>query len=288
MKRRRDYQRKDFKNPFFPKKNQSKKTKRTKFLVFILFIVVIFSLYFLNSVDQLQIKIIIVEGNERISQQEIRDIILDQLEKRRWLIFDQGNILFFSQRQVRRELNQSYLFEELTIKKKYFDTIVIKVKEQIASAVWVTAGEQYYLDSNGSAIRKIESGDLVVQTGEGGVEVIRPEASASRYPVVWDQSNDSVGIGQPIITIDQLNFVVALNNQLTQAADFDISHYNVANAKARDIILVTKEGWEAYFTFNDSAKDQVDFLFSVLQQKIKNRQDLEYVDLRFGEKVFWK
>ena len=222
-KLKKDYQRKDWRNPFFPKKSRPKKRKRIKFLVLILFDVFIAGLYFLNLAEQRKAENVIIEGNE-----------------------------------------------------------------QLASVLWVTGAEQYYLDSSGSAVRKIEESDLVVQTGEAGVEVIRPEASAGRYPVVWDQSNDSVGIGQPVIAGDQLNFIVILNDRLVQSADFDISHYNLANAKARDITLVVKEGWEAYFTFDDSAENQVELLLSVLQQKIKNRRDLEYVDLRFGEKIFWK
>ena len=222
-KLKKDYQRKDLRNPFFPKKSRPKKRKRIKFLVLILLVVFIAGLYFLNSAEQRKTKDSKVGGNE-----------------------------------------------------------------QPASVLWVTGAEQYYLDSSGSAVRKIEESDLVVQTGEAGVEVIRPEASAGRYPVVWDQSNDSVGIGQPVIAGDQLNFIVILNDRLVQSADFDISHYNLANAKARDITLVVKEGWEAYFTFDDSAENQVELLLSVLQQKIKNRRDLEYVDLRFGEKVFYK
>ncbi len=288
MRRKRDYQKKDFRNPYFGRKQKSNKSGLAKILIPVFIIIIIFGVYFLNSAEQLQIKDVIVSGNEYINQSEIKSVILEQADKKRWLFLSQKNILFFSKNSAKKELTKKYYFEELKIKKKYFNTIEVSVKEKISSIIWISGEDKYYLDLSGVAFRKVTNTDLVINAGEGDTALIRPEVSLNKYPVIYDLSNNPVTIGQPVISQNQAGFIVGISEELKNNSDFDISHYNISGPKSDEVTLVTNEGWEALFKISDSPENQSDLLLSVLYQKIKDRRNLKYIDLRFGDKVFWQ
>ena len=287
MRRKKDYQKKNFQNPFFPKTQKLKRRLFKRFWL-ILIIFIIAGLYFLNSADQLRIENIEVAGNEYIKGQDIESVIWEQTTKKRWFLFSQSNIVFFSKNSAKKALAGNYFFDQLSIKKKYPDTLEVKVKEKISSLLWVSGGGQYYLDLRGIVIRKLTGDDLLIKAGEGQTDVVRSEASSGRYPLIYDQSNTPVEIGQPAVSPKVADFIVNLTNQLNTGADFDISHYNIVGPDSREIILVTNEGWAARFNLEDSVRSQGDLLLSILYQKVEDRNSLEYIDLRFGDKVFWK
>ncbi|MFA6271559.1 MAG: FtsQ-type POTRA domain-containing protein [Patescibacteria group bacterium] len=57
----------------------------------------------------------------------------------------------------------------------------------------------------------------------------------------------------------------------------------------QDIAVLTTEGWKAYFTVNDDIATQLERLKIYLQKKTPDqasRENIDYIDLRFGEKVY--
>lgn len=288
MKRRRDYQRKSFRNPFFSHSKKTKPQRRLFFLPLILLIVFIVGLYFLNVSDFLKIKNIEVRGNQKVSSKEIKAVVLNQLTKKRFLIFPQSNILFFNKKVVRNELDKNYLFADLRIKKRYFNTIEIEIEEKTNLVVWISNSKQYYLDLLGTAVKEIEPADRLVYQQQGETEIVRAGIITSDYPVIYDQSNQLVKIGQKIVEKKIIDFVVSLNDKFLKQFDFATDYYLMPNQAASEITLITKEGWRVYFNLNELAENQAKLLSVILAEKIQDRKNLEYIDLRFGERVFYK
>jgi cell division septal protein FtsQ len=57
----------------------------------------------------------------------------------------------------------------------------------------------------------------------------------------------------------------------------------------QDIAVLTTEGWRAYLTVNDDIATQLERLKVYLQKKsptAESRENIEYIDLRFGEKIY--
>ncbi|MFA5021978.1 MAG: cell division protein FtsQ/DivIB [Patescibacteria group bacterium] len=286
MHRRRDYQRKSFKNPYYLSKPKAKKKSRHK-LGWLLLILLVFGLAYFFVAKPFRLDKIEISGNQYVGNNEIQAEIGQQLNKRRWLIFSQSNILFFDSNQAKINLLAKFFFENLEIKKKYFHTISILVTEKKSYLSWVSAAQNYFLDLNGVVIKKEEGTDLFIQQ-QGDNQVVRPQAGTNSYPIIYDQSNSPLKIGQAVISKELINFIVDLTQQVELNADFDISHFNISSPQAKDISLITKDGWEVRFSLEESVKTQIDLLTSVLHQQIKDHKKLKYIDLRFGEKVFYQ
>ncbi|MFA6391363.1 MAG: FtsQ-type POTRA domain-containing protein [Patescibacteria group bacterium] len=57
----------------------------------------------------------------------------------------------------------------------------------------------------------------------------------------------------------------------------------------QDIAVLTTEGWKAYFTINDDIATQLERLKVYLLKKAadkETRENIDYIDLRFGEKIY--
>lgn len=294
MKRkRRISHRKQYKNPFYPNKKAGspllKKDFKIRFPKFVYLVIIIIFLFVFSYADVFQINNVEVSGTQRINQVEVEDLIYEQTEGRRYILFGQGSIFFFSKHQAKKVIAENLLLDEVKVKKSYFKTIKIEITEKQSGIGWVSGGSQYYLDLEGVALREIELGGgfIVEQSGEN-TDLIRSELSSGDFPVVYDQSNGEVMIGQLVTTEKLVNFVLSLFDELSVVADFEISHFTVERPFSREVTLVTKEEWEARFKVGENPIIQGGILVSILQQKIKDRSNLEYVDLRFGEKVFYK
>ncbi len=284
--RKRDYQRKSFKNPFFPKKGTAK--KKIKIFFFIVFFVFFaFSLYYLNITDFLKIKNIEISGNEKISSKQIRYAVENQMTQHRWLIFKQHNVLFFNKSRLKKELENNYALEKIRIEKSLFSGIKVEVKEKTFSAIMSCLNSYYYLDYSGIAVKKIDFSDVVIQQQENNTEVIRPQINLGEYPLIYNQNNEEIKIGEAATSNKIIELILNLNEEF-ENADFSISHYEIANSYAKDITLVTKEGFKVNFSTEKQASDQAELLSYILDQKVENRDKLQYIDLRFEEKIFYK
>lgn len=286
MLKRRDYQRKNFFNPFFPK-NRKKKRGGLK-VYFILVAIFTISLFFFNNGSYFKIKNIMVKGNETISQSEIIDLIGQQLRQKRFLIFSQDNIFFFSSRQAKKIMNDVYSFEYLKIKKRFFNSIIVEVKEKTPAVVWVLGSKKYYLDSAGMVTKELVTNNLIIEPGKEGTEVVRVGATKENYPLVYDESNQKLTVGQEAVDKNFINFISQLEEILKNNVDFEVLHYITPNPLSEQLTMVTTEGWQAHFKTTDSAQAQINRLLLILQQKVGERANLQYIDLRFGDKVFYK
>lgn len=293
MKKRRIFHRKQYKNPFYPNQRgraiAPKKDFKIRLPKFIYIVIVIAGLFIFSYANIFQIDDVEVSGMERISSAEIESLILNQADKRIYILFKQGSIFFFSKREARKTIQDNFLVEKVKIKKSYFKTIKVDITEKQSGIAWVSNGDQHYLGLEGVALREIElGGGFVVEEGGANTDVIRSELSSGDFPVVYDLSNGDVLIGQLITTEELVNFVLGLFDELSLVADFEISHFNIERPFSREVNLVTKEGWEARFKIDEDPSTQGGILMQILQQKIRDRENLEYIDLRFGEKVFYK
>lgn len=284
--RKKDYQRKIFRNPFFPKAKS--KTKIGVWGIILLFIIFFFGLYLLNNLDCLKIKNISVKGNQYVGESEIQQVISEQINKQRFLLFSQNSIIFFSKLAAKKQLTKNYSFEQIKIKKHYFNTIEVLVKEKISRLILASGQDRYYLDINGKAIQKVMTTNLKIDSGQAGTEIIRPETGENNQPLIYDQSNKPVIIGQEAIAARIVDFIIELTAEINKSADFTAAYYTIANPAIAEINLVTKEGWQVYFDASKDAAGQMETLHSVLQQKVEKTDKLQYIDLRYGEKVFWK
>ena len=288
-RRKKDYQKKNLSNPFFShKKSLAGKRGFSKLKSGAIAVTFLTVMIFLFTSDYFSIKDIVIAGYDRVSPQEIETVISSQQNKKRLLFFNQKNIFLFDKKSVIKELMANPLLESVKINRNLPGTLKIMVTEKTKGLIWALGNQQYYLDLSGVVIRAIDSSDLIIEKTAAGTDIVRPEAASGNYPLVYDLSAEAVTVGQSATSANLVKFVLGLAEEIKAGVNIDISHFNVVTPYFPEVTLITKDGWEVRFKISDDYAKQVRILDSVLEQEVKDRNNLEYIDLRFGEKVFYK
>ena len=215
-------------------------------------------------------------------------MVEQQLDHRRWLVFHQRSIFFFSPRRAERALAEQFGKDYLTVRKRYFQSVIVSVNQDVSRVAWSTGQKTFYLDERGVALREATSPESTVEAGRGSTEVIRTQQQFGGQPLIIDQSAAEVTIGQSATSPELVVFVRDLTAFVYERGDFEIASYTMPSAHADQLTMQTTSGWAAYFRTTDSVEAQANRLLTVLAQRVPDRSKLEYIDLRYEDKVFYK
>lgn len=284
MPRQRDYSTKNYRNPFFRRKNKTKKRRVFSWLLLLVILAII--IYWLFFSQFFIIKNIEVSGNKNIAAAEIINITNEQLPKRRFLLFKQNNIFILNKSQLAEKILAQYILEKIKIKRQFPDKIKIELFEKLSSIVWLTGGAAYYVDLAGTVTGRVTD-QQIDQAQVGTIDILRHKIISQNLPLVYDTENRGVVVGQKVGSQKIIDFIVNLITNLPKRINFEIAYYDF-NTQSREVAAVTNEGWQAKFGLDSNLDAQLDNLALLLQEKIKNPRELDYIDLRFGERVFYK
>jgi len=159
--------------------------------------------------------------------------------------------------------------EGVIIKKEFYHTVTLQLKERIPRAVWCYAGNDvcYLIDKAGIAFQATAEKNLPLIIAESETapialpsQVIEPAKMALILRVI--------GFFQEKLTI-------APQNCLTNGQD--------------KLTVKTQEGWEAYFSLTSDLEPILTNLGLLIEKTLppEKRKNLQYIDLRFS-KAYYK
>lgn len=172
--------------------------------------------------------------------------------------------------------------------KKYFDTIKINIKEAVSSVVWLNGNKAYYLDLQGEIISPVNLSNLdKIDDKENTVEVLRNKAFELNLPVIINQNNITARVGEQIISADIIDYIIKLNTLLDKAG-IAISYYQLNPQDNKEITVKALVGYLIYFSRGLDVANQVNNLKVFLEEKVSDQHKIEYIDMRLGNKIFYK
>jgi len=285
MRRIKDYHRKTYGNPFFARpRNRSRRLGRSgswRGKLIIIFLAAIFggAVYFIFYSPYFSIKNINIAGLERINYEEIRGVIQDQMFGSRFFIFKQNNIFVFDENAASKNINEKYALKAFKIDKRLPETLIFSVEERSPALIWKTSLKYYIVDWDGTIIREITPEEV------SGYQENQPGA---KMALVFDDSNAQVGFKDKILSSET---VLAISNLETSipTAGLTISNFKVADKNDPVIKCLTGEGFEVYFSAVGDLNAQLEKLKTFLKEKKpEDRKALQYVDLRFADRIYYK
>ncbi|MBP6942628.1 MAG: hypothetical protein KBB55_01140 [Candidatus Buchananbacteria bacterium] len=262
---RKDYERKSFANPF--NEEERRRTFHTgKYLKILGAILVVY--LFVYS-DLLKITTVTISGTDMVPEAELRQVIDERLNNWRWFIVPERHYVWLNESRLRRDIESRYSLNKLELKKGW-KTLNVTIEEKIAYIIIYNQDKFYFADANGTVIKEI---------GES-------EASHywQRFPVL-NVGQHEVAISSTITTSKMVTLLLDLDAKLREQK-FPIQGYETRGVDT--LVYVSRDGWRAFFSPERPAAESLDNLRLVLEQKVPDKNKLEYIDVRFGEKVFYK
>ncbi len=236
---------------------------RSKFFWFSLLIILllsgIFYFFFLSPV--FQIKRIEIMGNNKVSTEEIRVVVLDNYP-RKILFFDSKSIFLVNLKKVDKKLKERFpKIAKISLKRDFPNGLISQIEERIPIADWCYENDCFHIDNKGIVFEKTEK--------------------ETNIKIKTSNSLEDLSLLDKVIEEDKLQSILFIKKELKYIEIEEFLFKEKLTAKVLG-------GWEIYFDLDKEVKEQIFNLNTVLKEKIppENRGNLEYIDLRFGNRIF--
>lgn len=291
----------NFKNPYFEnKKNKSFSWQGLINFIFYFSLSVLTGilLYLFLYSNLFAIKDLEFVGNFSISDYELKNYYQDYLKESNSFFFADNNILFFDSNGLEDYIMMNNNFiQSVGVLKNGRNLLSIQIQEKEIVGYWKSANDLYSFDKVGNVINILnENGGLVNQQQEyknakyyGSINM----AILAKYPMIIDNRYHSLSANEHIPLDDQkIQMILKIFNFVNKKNLFLISSFSFADNIYQNLIIKTLDDYLLYFSLIDeSALDESLNRLAIFLQEASNAviiNNLEYIDLRIPEKVFYK
>lgn len=246
---------------------------------FISFLIIFIVAFLSWQNNYLLIKQVTVERNDYdqkieplISGEEIKNLIQQIMVKNFLFFFRQNTLLTLRDKTIKDKLLNESRIQSINIQKKWPDQLIINFSENKPTfRLSILGDKDYYLSSTGQIITLFSN-------------ILRP----LKLPLVLD-STDLAWQNPKLSKAIQIALNLLKQNELSglfKPVEAKISQ----DQGIIEIKIITEEGWSVHFLPGENIKQQLANLKVILENQITPaaREGLEYIDLRFGDRVYYK
>lgn len=275
---KKDYQHKNLNNPFFHKHKQQHKAVYSKskrnliFTALLLLISAIAYLFFFSSV--FTVREIKVSGISRISEDILKEYAWKQINESDSWLFKQKNIIFFETDVLAESLNTNFSFDSLRVYKEWPRSIVISAGERSLAFIWRDRSGQSFSDGRGCLVR----------------EVAVAETDFSKYPLLEAVNGVNYLNDQDCLDIEDtyLTSLFLLSEKIKIHPDLATGRF-MLEGEFNTLKADLSAGPNILFNINDDLDKQLNKLIIIKQEKAPvDFEKLEYIDLRYGDRAYFK
>lgn len=215
-----------------------------------------------------------ITGNESIPETELKELVFNQFNDRRGLIFPGDNYFIFSEKKLRQQLEEIYNLKKLTIDRSSKNSLDINIEELPGRMLWITQGKTYLIDSNGIIIR----------------EVLSMDDSLKLTPQISDLSNLNVNIRDHVINEDLVKLALEIKQKLGEynVPAISIDRFAVDGRDAAYIKLITPQNLELHLSPKLTPEQQFLKLRRSLEENKIDLTKIQYINLRVEDQVIYK
>jgi len=248
--------------------------------VVVIIILVSFGSWFLHR-PSLQIHEIVIHGNSVISDSDLKKITKEVLEGKYFFLFPRTNTFIYPEKEIETSVLSSFRqIESVDLVRTNFQTLSMEVEEQSPYALWCF---QEILETE-----KVQDICYFLNR-EGLVFSKAPNFTGNVFFRFYGDLDDTDPIGKYYLKVNnEFNRASVLIDSITSLSIVPIELHPLGED---DMELYMDDGSKVLFTRKQSSSEVLDNLKVVLESEIfkdKERGDIEYIDLRFGNKVYFK
>lgn len=226
----------------------------------------------------IQINYLRLEGTEELGYEKVLEELKISLSGKYFGFIPKNNFVLISKKKIRNRLMEKFKkVSNVEVKKVFPDTVNVKITERKALLLWCSGGPCYIIDEEGCAY--------------GGVNFESSEIKENNLIKLVDVSAKPVSLGEKILSENYINFILELAEEIKKEAPISVlGEYRTACRAAEEVRVKTAEGWDIYFSSKIPAKQSIRTLKTFLEKEMdeEKRKNLEYIDLRVENKVYYK
>jgi cell division septal protein FtsQ len=263
------YQRGKYHNPYFSHEKHFWPWKTIVVAICTPALVVV-GLCFLFSHQAFQIETVSVFGLRQTSKIDFESQVNAYLDSRSLLFFHKSNMFLFNKDELNIQLTKNLSLANVEID-NYDKGIKIKIEERTSNYLWRSGSKTYVVDLDGLIVREMSPSSL----------------NESSLLLFVDLNESEINIGSNVLTKEEILDISNFHKQIGELG-ITFTQTNINRVAGKWMSLVTSNGYEVYFDASGDIETQVAHLKTLLDQKLIDPASIEYVDLRFGEQIYYK
>lgn len=264
-----------YRNPYF---RREPKRSKWKFIVLGVFVVTLVTVSILLAAPWFSLQSVEVSGTELLAPEEISTRVSEYLQKRRWLFFKNSNRFLFKPDELADALKTQYVFESLSIMSGG-KSVQVKVREKQSELVWMTPEQTYIIGREGIILRTLSPEEQ--EARKSGTDVF------AKLLQCRSLQKQTFTIGMSVLNSTEVEHLFFFRRELEQLG-IVVKEIQIDRTSGSWMTAKTEGGFEILFDPAAPPEEQMANLFAVFRQQIKDTSALQYVDLRFGNHVYYK
>lgn len=272
------YRKRHIKNKIYGIKPKKPIFKRPIFWLALLFLTIVLSvLYLAVFYSEFQVNSIVISGNDKVEGQLIENVVLDAINKN-----ISKSIFLINLDKLNQQLLEKFpIIERIQTDKKLPRALIIGITERKPVAVFCPFVDKP-TEENQKKCFLIDSNGVIFE----------PLSAPARGMIVVQQlmSENQVFTGEEVIGRNIMESISKIEKSLKDNFGIDIEEALVTSPIQLNIN--TSENWKIYF--NTDEDFNIDLQVAKLDLLLKGeigpeaRKNLQYIDLRFKDRAYYK
>jgi len=220
--------------------------------------------YFSIFSSLFQVKNIRVFGNEKVSTGDIKNAVLNNIA-RRIIFFDTKSIFLANFKKAEKVILNNFLkISQVKLKRHFFNTVLIRIKERKAVAVFCQGlNDCFLIDKKGKIFEKTEGKNSGLEIRQNGQVAV-------------------LNLGAQAVDKKRMSQILDIKTKIEE--NFKIPLRRISIISDARLNIKTKEGWEIHFSLEKDLDWQITELDAILKKiSSDKRKTLKYIDLRFNK-----
>lgn len=226
---------------------------------------------FLLRLPKLQVSEIHFSGLNVLTKEEIAKDIFDSTQGSYFGFLPRRSTVLLNTGTLQEKIKNDFpRIEDVIIKKLFPRTLQVTIEERKSFGILCAGSTCVYIDIAGFAYEDApdSSGSLIMK--------IKTDAGLPR-------------VGERVLDSALALRLILLRQEIKRALDMEVVGYELLKKVPREIRVDVSEGFRLIINRDDDFQNVFRVLKTVLDEEIKDRRSrLQYIDLRFGNKVFYK
>lgn len=301
-------------NPY--KKNVTEKPKSNKLGVVLIFVLFVGWIGIMLFLPYFKISKVEYSGLNIIKKEELSEFINSNFLFSKKSFSLTGNYFILSKNKIERKIIENFAVENVSVGKVFPNLIKISIVEKTTSIIYDNGRDYILLDENGNFVKTLKTippeefvtensavfsattttstttatstakeeltpttTDMIVKTHKPNFQLIKKELGT--FPIIYDRRigrEEKNNLEKEVVTA-----VLAWQKLLIGGQAGDIQYFVLDNLAA-GLKVKTSKSWDILININGNYQSAYNNLTAI----VKDNQPVEYVDLRYGERVYWK
>ena len=236
--------------------------------IFILVIIGIF-FYFVFFAQIFQIKGFQISGNEKVQKGDLEILLLEKVN-RKIVTFPTESIFLVNLPDIEKTILEKFpQISQVHLKREFPDALTLDTRER---------KPLYIFCKNSGPCFSLDEKRIIFEEVSGMEEL---------FLKIKDMKTQEIKLGGNVVTEELLNGIREIEVKLKEKVEIPLKEVILFEEK---IEVQTVQDFKIFFNPKENISRQIQKLILTLENEIpkEKRENLEYIDLRFGSKVYYK